>query len=296
MIYFHSATDFYIAGPSAVTLGKFDGIHEGHRLLMQKVCEFETAGYTSVAFALEAGRPPFLMTETEQKEAIASCHLSAMIRCPFVKEISGMEPDVFVREILQKRLNARIVAVGTDFRFGYKRSGDAAFLQKFGSENGFQTIIIPKATYKGREISSTYIREKLSEGCMEEANLMLGAPYSVSGIVLHGAHLGSRLGMPTINLIPPVEKVLPLNGVYYSKTMIGDRVIDGITNIGRKPTVDGSFTGVETYLYGISEDLYGREVTISLLHFVRPEKRFRTIGELQAQIQEDIAAGREYFS
>ena len=296
MIYFHSASDFYLAGPSAVTLGKFDGVHLGHQLLMKKIKSLEKEkGCISSAFAIEMRNGSWLMTEEEQQRKIRECGIQALIRCPFVPEISGMSPEEFVREILVKKLHARFVVIGTDFHFGYKRSGDAAFLRQCGKEYDFETFVIRKAVYQGREISSSYIREELSAGKMEDVSNMLGAPYSIESIVLHGKHLGSGLGIPTINLIPPSQKLLPPNGVYISETMIGDRCLPGITNIGTKPTVDGSFKGVETYLYDIHEDLYGKNVRIRLLEYIRPEKKFGSLDELKGQMFSDIERGRDYF-
>ena len=295
MIYFHSALDYYLAGPSAVTLGKFDGVHAGHRLLLRRIREKETKGFTSVVFSMEAKRGALLMTNEEQRETICGAGIEAMIRCPFVPEVSGMHPEEFIREVLLNRLHAKYIAVGRDFRFGYRRSGDAAFLREYGRSVGINVEVIEKAVYHGREISSTYIREELQKGNMTAVNDMLSEAYPVDGIVLHGAHLGSRLGMPTINLIPDSFKLLPPDGVYYSITTMNNKQYPGITNIGYKPTVDGSFRGVETFLYGTQGDFYGKNVTVRLLARVRPEAKYESIEALKNQIMTDINAGRMYF-
>ena len=295
MIYFHSTSDFYIAGSSAVTLGKFDGVHKGHQLLMHRIHDLEKEGCVSVAFTIEAGRGPFLLTAQEQKEAIEGMGIQVMVRCPFLPEFAGMSPEQFIDEILLQRLHAKYVVVGTDYRFGHHRRGDANFLREYGKTHGFETFIIDKALYEGREISSSFIREELLEGNLEAVNAMLGNAFPVEGIVMHGAHLGTQLGMPTINLVPDPVKLLPPNGVYYSVTEIDGKRINGITNVGTKPTVDGKYMGVETYLYDFDQDIYGQKVCTRLLKHVRAEKRFDGTEQLKEQIKKDIEAGRKYF-
>ena len=296
MIYFQSTNDFALAGPSAVTLGKFDGVHKGHRLLMDCIHRKEKEGCISTAFAIAAGRGPLLMTPAEQKKTIRELGIQVLIRCPFLPEFAKMSPEEFIEKILLERLHAKYVAVGTDYRFGYQRKGDASFLKEYGKSHGFETYVIEKASYCGREISSSYIREELEKGNMQAVNTMLGDPYPVCGIVQHGAHLGSRLGIPTINLVPEGGKLLPPFGVYYSVTELEDRRIPGVTNVGRKPTVGGTYVSVETYLFDFEGDLYGREVCTHLLEWVRPEEKYSGLQNLQHQIQKDIEAGRNYFS
>ncbi len=295
MIYFQGTTDFYLAGPCVVTLGKFDGVHVGHQKLFKKVKESCNPGDTSVAFVLNANTKDLLLTNDEQKRAMEQEGIDCLIRCPFVPEISGMAPDTFIDEILKRRLHAETVVVGTDFRFGYKRAGDAAYLQKEAQRFGLKVHVIEKEKIGGRDISSTYMREALAGGEMELLQNLMGRPYPVHGTIIHGRHLGSSLGMPTCNLIPESEKLLPPDGVYFSRSRVNGRLYHSITNIGYKPTVDGSFRGVETYLYDCSDDLYGQAMEVELLHFKRPEKRFESVNELAEQIQNDIRDGAVYF-
>ena len=275
MDYFHGTTDFRMEQASAVTLGKFDGVHLGHQKLMQRIKELEKAQVDSVVFALN------------------SCTKDRI--CPFTPDIAGMEPEQFVKSVLMDRLHAKYIVVGTDFRFGYHRMGDVETLKKLQSKYGFYAEILPKERFKDREISSTYVKEALMEGNMKLANRLLGRPYFVSGIVRHGRKIGRTLGMPTVNLLPVKEKLLPPNGVYVSRTLIGGIFYPGITNIGYKPTVGEKFRGVETYLFDVDMDLYGTEILTELLFFVRAEKRFASLQELKYQMQRDISFGREYF-
>ena len=146
-----------------------------------------------------------------------------------------------------------------------------------------------------REISSTYVREQLNEGNIEKANELLGYHFSTEGEVVHGRRLGRTIGVPTANLIPPREKLMPPNGVYVTRTHFGEDSYMGITNVGYKPTVGGEqFLGVETYLFECSEDLYGREAKVEFFHFVRPERRFESLQALKEQLDKDIETGKKY--
>ena len=155
--------------------------------------------------------------------------------------------------------------------------------------------LIQKIREKGREISSTFVREEIQAGRMEEVAKLLGVPYEIAGEVLHGAKLGRKIGMPTINLIPQEKKLLPPNGVYYSKTLIGNREYRSITNIGKKPTVNQEDRiGVETYIYEFDQDVYGKSAIVKLLAFRRPEMKFDGVEALKEQMMKDVQAGREW--
>ena len=295
MKYFHGTTDFFAEGPTAVTLGKFDGVHLGHQKLMRHIKELEKEGVSSVCFALNGNEGSFLMTHNEQRRLVEELGISCLISCPFVPEIFTMSPEQFVEEILVKRLHARSIAVGTDFCFGYRRSGNAAYLKSLEQRYGFRVDILEKERLGEREISSTYVREALEQGNMELVTRLLGRPFLVEGTVLHGRKLGRTLGFPTINLIPSAQKLLPPNGVYATRTSIAGKIYPGITNIGCKPTVSGNFRGVETYLFDLDMDLYGAQVWTQIHTFERREQKFSSVEELKAQVQKDIAFGREYF-
>ncbi len=295
MIYFQGTTDFYMAGPCAVTLGKFDGVHLGHQKLFNEVKKIKPVGGSSVAFVFSANQQALLLTNDEQKRAVEDMGIDALVRCPFVPEISGMSPDDFIQKILIEKLHATHVVVGADFRFGHDRLGDAQFLLDHQEKYHLKVCVIEKEKLEGRDISSTYMREALGKGDMELVAALMGRPYPVHGIIIHGRHLGTSLGMPTCNLVPRSEKLLPPDGVYFSRSTIEGSVYNSITNIGYKPTVDGSFRGVETYLYDCNEDLYGKEMQVELLHFCRPERRFSSKEQLAAQVHADMNSGRAYF-
>lgn len=295
MKYFCDTLDFYTENPTAVTLGKFDGLHRGHQKLIEQVLGLKNQEIEAAVFALSSDERPYLLSPEEKKERLSQYNIDYLIRCPFVPEILQMEPEEFVRKILKEQLNARYVVVGTDFRFGHNRAGDASFLRSLEKTYQMEVIVVEKECYKEREISSTYIKEALAAGDMELVNQLLGYEYPITGIVQHGKKLGRKLGMPTVNLIPPAGKLVPPCGVYFSEVYVEGQQYHGVTNVGYKPTVDGSFLGIETYLYDFHQEIYGKETTVCLKHYKRPEMKFDTVEDLKHQMEQDICSGREYF-
>lgn len=304
MRYWTGTTDIRLNGPSAVTLGKFDGIHRGHQKLVRRVVEAGSQGMQSVVFTFDmfpvtvvTGRiQKTIVTNEERKMNLEGMGVDCLIEYLFTPEISHMAPERFIKEVLVDRLNARLVVVGPDFHFGYRRAGDCELLLRYASEYGYRVEIESKLRDDKREISSTYIREQLAQGHIEKANELLGYPYFIHGKVLHGKSLGRTLGLPTINLAPPESKLLPPNGVYVSETTIEGRLYQGITNIGRKPTVgEDNPVGVETHLFDCSADLYGKTADVRLYHFCRPERKMGSVEELRQTIENDVQIGKKYF-
>ncbi|MBE5996619.1 MAG: riboflavin biosynthesis protein RibF [Lachnospiraceae bacterium] len=281
--------------PTAVTLGKFDGLHRAHQILIGNVVRIgNKKGFCPVSVSFDLS-PVRILTKKEKEQRLEEAGIGMMIRLPFTAEIMTMEADYFIEEILRGKLHASYVCVGDDFRFGHNRAGDAAMLQKYGLRCGFSTEIIP-AVYEGeREISSTWIREALAEGDVETAAKLLGYHYFLTGTVVHGRALGRTIGVPTTNIIPDQEKLLPKFGVYVSRSRIGGKTYGGITNIGSKPTVGGQFVGAETYLFDCDGDLYGTEQKTELLHFLRPEIHFPSVGELKLQLERDRKEGYSLY-
>jgi riboflavin kinase/FMN adenylyltransferase len=207
-----------------------------------------------------------------------------------------MEPEEFIREILVKKLDAKVIVVGTDFCFGYQKRGNVALLKEYEDVFGYQVIACEKSKWKNEVISSSSIRNALKEGDMEAANAMLGQPYTIRGEVLHGRRIGRTIGMPTTNLIPSTTKLLPPCGVYATKTLIDGVYHDGVTNIGYKPTVgEEEFIGVETYIFDYSNDLYGKMIEVELFYYIRPELKFGSLEELITKMREDMIVAKKYF-
>lgn len=290
--------------PSAVSLGKFDGLHRGHQKLLEQVLQQKTKGLSPVIFTFTQNPTRVLtglsaqniMTNEERCAMLEAKGIDCLIECPFVPELMHMEAERFVEEILVRKLKAAFVAVGTDFRFGHQRRGDAALLQQLGVRYGFETKVVEKETKQGQEISSTWIREALHEGKIPLVNELLGYPYFVTGEVLHGRKIGRTLGLPTTNLLPPSEKLLPPNGVYLTRSMQldgEDWEYYGITNVGYKPTVGAEEQkGVETYLFDYSGDLYGKRLKVEFLEYSRPEQKFESLEALKSRILSDVNWGK----
>lgn len=294
---------FQLDKPSAVAIGKFDGIHRGHQSLLQRVLEQKEKGLRAVVFtfdpspaALFSGENiPELTTKREKRKLFGDMGIDVLIEFPLNFTTAATEPEEFVEKILAEQMKTAYIAAGEDLSFGKKGRGDAALLRKMAGRFGYRTEIIEKVCLEGAEISSSYVREVIKTGDMEKAERLIGEAYSVCGVVAHGKKLGRRLGMPTVNLLPEKEKLLPPYGVYFSEVSVGERIYKGTTNIGCKPTVNDEMqAGVETYLYDFAQDIYGKEITVRLFSFHRPEKKFDSVEDLKKQMASDIARGRYY--
>lgn len=297
-----SLAKFHIEENTAVAIGKFDGIHLGHRKLLAEILHREDQAASCVVTfdplpevffgTMDSG---VLSTREEKRRTFDQMGVDLLVELPFDQKMAAMDPARFVREILCEKLHASVIAAGPDLSFGDRGRGNFALLRSMEEECGFQTVEIGKEEYQGNVISSTLIRNLVREGRMEEVSACLGAPYQVLGTVLHGNAIGRTIGIPTVNQMPESDKLLPPHGVYYSRVLLDGKEYPGMTNIGVKPTVSrtGALT-VETHLYDFHADLYGRVITTSLLTFRRPERKFSGIEELERTMKEDLAAGRSY--
>ncbi len=303
MEYIAGITDFKLKN-SAVTLGKFDGLHLGHQHLMEQVIESKKQGYQAVMFSFlfhpenlfKKKEFELIYTEEEKLRRLKQTGMDVLVSYPFTEETKSIEPEDFIRDILVEKLDTKLIVVGKDFRFGHNRSGDIHLLKELESKYGYRIIACDKKRLHHTVISSSVIRKLLSDGNMEAANAMLGQPYSIYGTVLHGRKIGRTLGMPTTNLIPAENKLLPPCGVYASRTWIDGKLYPGVTNIGYKPTVGAEKSkGVETYLFDFDQDLYGKEIDVEILHFLRPELKFDSLEELKLKMQEDIVVSLNFF-
>lgn len=295
MEYMQGPGGFYVEEDTAVTLGKFDGLHRGHQKLVSRIRGFEDRGCKSVVFTLNRMEKGQLLTDEERKSIAEKLGVDYLLDCPLTPEISRMEPEIFVEKILIHRLHAKYLAVGTDFRFGCQRRGDSSLLRELQKKYGFVLEIVQKEQYQKRDISSTYIREELAAGHVETVNELLGYTFFVSGEVLHGWG-GSRVhGLPTVNLCATTRKLLPPDGVYLTRTMIGKEEVPGITNIGGGIEGGRQFRGIETHLFGFGRELLGEYIEVRFLKFLRPEKQFDSLEELHRQMDADISCGKEYF-
>ena len=296
-------TAFQLNRPSAAAIGKFDGIHRGHQSLLRHVLEQKEKGLQAVVFTFDPSPAvlfsgvnlPELTTKREKRKIFEQLGIDVLIEFPLNHTTAAMPAEEFIRQVLAGQMKTAYIAAGTDLSFGKEGKGDTELLINMAKRYGYRAEVIEKVCLDGVEISSSYVRDVVKEGDMEKAERLIGEAYSVRGIVAHGKKLGRRLGMPTVNLLPEREKLLPPYGVYFSEVSVGEKVYKGITNIGCKPTVnDERQAGVETYLYDFAQDIYGREITVRLFSFLRPEKKFGSVEELKQQMAADIARGRYY--
>lgn len=307
-------TEFHIDEETAVAIGKFDGFHRGHQKLLATLRQQQEKGLKSVVFtfvpspaAFFSGKPVRELSTLEEKRRIfEDAGVDYLIEYPFYRDVADMDPETYIKEVLVNRIHAKCVVAGEDVSYGKKGSGDYRLLQKKSLAYDYRVLLIDKVQYEGREVSSTYVREEVEKGNMERVTKLLGAPYHIGGEIIHGKQLGRTIGMPTVNLAPPEEKLLPPKGVYYSYVYLhsekGNMPYDGlrlygITNIGTKPTVDNrSVMGVETYIYNFDSDVYGNDMEVYLLKHKRPEMCFDGIKSLKAQMSADIAEGRHFHN
>lgn len=289
---------------TSVTLGKFDGVHLGHRMLMENVIAGKKDGCIPTVFTFDKFPSQFLRQETvtsilieeEKEQLLEDLGIERYVLFPFHQQTASMEPEEFVEEILVKTMKVQELFVGADFRFGKGRRGNAALLEQLSKKHGFLFKAVDKRMYKGAEVSSSRIRECILNGEMEDANTMLGMPYYISGEIVHGRSLGHKIGVPTINQRIPEGKILPKLGVYCARVTVDGKVYEGIANVGSKPTVqEEKIYGVETHLFNCNENLYGKVAKTELLSFLRPEKKFSSIEELQCQLELDIQTGKSFF-
>ena len=303
MRYIKETTDFQLQN-SVVTLGKFDGLHTGHQMLLNHVLELKKQGYQSVMFTFSL-HPYNLFSEREIKLIYTSeekyyqlkkMGFDVLIAYPFTRETAALKPQDFIKNILVEQLDAKVIVVGTDYCFGKDRKGNVAMLKEYAPKYGYEVYTYEKFSYKEQVVSSTRVRDELAKGDMEEVEKLLGRPFSVRGEVVHGRRLGRTFGMPTINIQPPEEKLLPPNGVYASTMMIDGVKRYGVTNIGLTPTVGAEpRPGVETYIMDFSGDLYGKKVEVNLHTYMRTEMKFDTIEDLKEQMRLDMEHAIEYF-
>lgn len=296
-------TEFVLPKKSAVAIGKFDGIHLGHQKLLEKITDQKKNGLLATVFTFSPAPEAFftgkevrgLMSIDEKRTAFAKAGIDVLVEFPLNRETAATKPERFVEEYLAGKLKAAFIAAGTDLSFGRKGAGNAALLERMAGEFAYTVEIIDKVSVEGEEVSSTLVREALGRGDMEKATKLLGTPYRISGVVSHGKKFGRTIGMPTVNLLPSEEKLLPPNGVYYSAVWLDQKRYPAISDIGCKPTVsDEQVIGVETYLYDFAADVYGREITVELLAFKRPEMKFTDAASLKAQMHEDVKEGESF--
>lgn len=297
--------DELVATPSAVTIGKFDGVHIGHRRIIEQlraIAEPEGLATTVVTFdrnPLEVVRPdiaPVPLTSLERKvELLHAAGADRVVVIPFTKAVSGQDPVEFAERVLFTGLDARVLLVGDDFRFGFKGAGTPELLRELGEPRGVRVESIDDICFAdGRRVSSTWIREALELGRIADATEMLGRRHELRSEVVRGFQRGKALGFPTANLGNPVDGFIPADGVYAAIAHVDAGTFAAAVSIGDNPTFEGvPEKTVEAYLLDVDLDLYDRPIALELVDFIRPMHRFEGLDALIEQIGRDVEATRE---
>lgn len=289
---------------SAIAIGKFDGIHIGHQALLQCIIDKKKDNMLAVVFTFSPSPEEFFKgqllpaidTPDEKRQNFEKMGVDILIEYPLTKESAAISPQAFMEDILYRGLNAGYVVSGTDLSFGNKGLGNSAMLQEFSLQKEFCYEMIDKVCVDGKEVSSTAVRDAIVKGDMRLTCRMLGREYCIGGEVVHGKALGRTIQMPTINIVPAKQKLLPPSGVYATITSIDGKEYYGVTNIGCKPTVSNEMKiGVETHLFDFEKDVYGKKVVTKLIQFIRPEKKFDNIDDMLTGIQQDCILAKSCF-
>jgi len=294
-------------GPSAVTIGNFDGVHLGHRALVKAtVNAARERGLRPVALmfhphpacVVAPERAPLLLTSPEERSTLlAEQGIEGVLILPFTTELSRLTPEEFVTQVLRDSLQARVVLVGRRFRFGHKQAGDAAALEEIGSRLGIATQFVEEVAWRGRTVSSGVVRRSVMAGDVSTACRLLARPHAIAGDVVHGHGVGAKKTVPTLNLRTEAE-VLPARGVYITRTtdLSDGRRWNSITNIGFRPTFGGDEQlSIETFLLDPLEGATPSSIRVEFLRHVRDERKFETVEVLKAQILVDVRQAKTYF-
>ncbi len=286
---------------ATLALGNLDGVHLGHAAVLaaahQARPDLPLGALTFEPHPREHFRPddpPFRLTLLPAKAAVLEAHGARLVvALPFGAELAAMSAQDFVELVLHRALGARHLACGPDFAFGHRRGGDVAYLRQIAEGLGIGLSIVSHLADAEGAISSTRIRRLLQDGYPERAAALMGRPFSIVGPVTHGDARGRTIGFPTAN-IPLGRHLEPARGVYAVQATLADgRVVPGVANLGRRPTLGGDpISRLEAHLFDFAEDLYGREVSVALIAFIREERKFADFPALVAQIQADAATAR----
>ncbi|MEB3357835.1 MAG: bifunctional riboflavin kinase/FAD synthetase [Synechococcales bacterium] len=293
-----------VAVPTAIALGNFDGIHRGHRRVIEPVLGAEGLFRSVVSFnphpqEFFTGQRRTLLTPLDEKVArLEEIGVEQLVLIPFDQSLAALSPDQFVEQILVECLQTRLISVGENFRFGHRRAGDTAELKRLAIAHGITVQVTSLHICGGERISSSAIRQALDQGDLDTANRLLGRPYRLVGTVVEGRQLGRTIGFPTANLVCPADKFLPRRGVYAVQVTLEGSINDepplpGVMNLGLRPTVDGIQQTIEVHVLDWSGDLYGQVLSVDLQRFLRPEQKFASLEALKYQIQADCDIARQ---
>ena len=290
--------------PSVVSIGNYDGVHLGHRSVIQTLLEKSAelnCSSTVITFEplakefFSPGSVALLYTVEQRAKQLFSLGVDRVLCIEFNQDFADFSPQKFVHDVLLDGLGVKYLAVGDDFRFGKNREGDFAYLKVLGDQHGFAVSAHDTYSLEGARVSSGRVREALSNGNFKLAEKLLGRPFSISGVVARGQQLGRTLSFPTANIVLD-EAQTAVQGVFAVTVLGEDGLVHyGVANVGTRPTVDGSENRLEVHIFDFDSDLYDLEIKVWLHHKLRGEQKFDSLESLKAQIQLDSETAKEYF-
>lgn len=283
---------------TALALGNFDGVHIGHQQLIETMINqaIELNLQSSMlifenhtkSFVYGNG-PRLLNTNSQKNEFLEKLGVKTLYTMRFDDKVMTLSPEEFVIKVLKKKLNCSMVVVGPDYRFGHKASGNVEMLKQIGIRHGLEVQVVEPVYYKDEIVSSTLVRKLLSDGNIKEANRLLGRPFGIVGEVINGKGLGKKLGVPTANMKPAGKYVVPKKGVYRTITRVNGRYYPSATNVGINPTFSEQDLKVETFILDFDQAIYGLEIEVFFMEYLRPEMKFDDVQDLKKKMEEDIA-------
>jgi len=303
---FNSIDDFYSAKKTIFTLGTFDGVHIGHRKILEKITQnVENEKLESLVLTFfphprmvlqDQSGVKLLNTISEKIELLEKIGIQNLVIHPFDEKFSKLSAEEFVKTVLVDQFHIQKIIIGHDHRFGRNRTANIDDLIAFGKQYDFEVEQISVQEIKEVSISSTKIRKALTEGNMALANDYLGYDYFLTGTILKGKQLGRTIGFPTANLkIAENHKLIPRNGAYIVKSILDNKTVFGMMNIGFNPTITAENLSIEVHYFGFDADLYHQEIRVSILKYLRPEQKFDSIALLKEQLEKDTVVALNYI-
>lgn len=291
---------------TVLTVGTFDGVHAGHRAIIDRVAEQaqkRSARSVIVTFdphprdIISPGDAgiKLLTTLQERSEILEELGIDVMLVIPFDRDFSLLSSEEFIRDIIHKKIGVSEFIIGYDHHFGRNREGTIETIERLGKELDFDSYVVSKREIGEKTVSSTAIRNAISEeGNVEQAAEFLQRPYRLNGTVVHGDKRGKKIGYPTANIKPEhSKKIIPQDGVYAVKIRVDDEWYDGMMNIGERPTFEGKVKTLEVHIFNFSQGIYGMEVQVRFYHRIRDEIKFSGIEDLKKQLKEDEVIAKE---
>lgn len=286
--------------PKAVSLGNFDGVHKGHQKLMKENIKISKAKNLRPSVLLFKentknilnGEREYLTSLEDKIEILKNLGIECFCLLEFSDKFKDLSPYEFIEEILYKKLNTKYVIVGDNYRFGKMAKGDIKTLKKYEEDFAYKTKVVDFELDEGKIINSTDIRQMVREGKIEKANKDLGHPFKMQGKVIKGAQRGRLLNFPTANLKPSFKYVTAKSGVYFTRVNIDRNIYYALTDIGTNPTFENKKMKIETYIMDFSKDIYGKNISIEFLEYLRPDYKFNSPEELIGQMEKDKKTGR----